>query len=525
MFIKKLHIDNFRLFKNKDFIFGKHITVIAGFNTTGKSTLLGLLGHCGELRKHKPLIHTNYRAELGEILKFSRPYDKGISSIGEITFEDLPTQPSGIFPPKLQYRSTWQKYKQDSRYRIIPKKTIDWNSSAKIPWPTLYVGLGRLYPVGESLRVETDSVTSKMDDTENGYVLANMVSILSMTGQAPKDFTAVSIIETSKKMAVGVNTDTYNYLSNSAGQDNLGQILMAVLSFKKLKTRLGTEWHGGLLVIDELDAALHPLAQNKLFDFLYKQSKEIGIQIIFTTHSLGLLDHIGKKVKHNKENITNKIELIYLTNANGPVEVKKNPAFDWIYSNMMARYNDEPLRKITVLSEDEEARYFFKPIIEEHLHRLLVLDVHFGKDQLLKLLHDDYDNFSRFLFVLDGDAGDIDSDYKCVIKLPGCKRPEEVIWDYLNNLPCDHSFLTWGERHGYSLMAFRENGPLSEKFSGFTPEREKYKAWFKANRRLMDDALKYWMKDNRELVMKFEADFIQGHNYIAKNSFLPTILS
>ncbi len=78
MFISELYIERFRLFQNNSIKLGKYITAISGFNATGKSTVLGLLGHCGELKlsKGRPLLHSAFKAELGEILKFSKPYDE-----------------------------------------------------------------------------------------------------------------------------------------------------------------------------------------------------------------------------------------------------------------------------------------------------------------------------------------------------------------------------------------------------------------------------------------------------------------
>ena len=49
--IEKLEMSNFRCFKDIAFPLGKMITAVAGHNATGKSTVLGLLGHCAELKK------------------------------------------------------------------------------------------------------------------------------------------------------------------------------------------------------------------------------------------------------------------------------------------------------------------------------------------------------------------------------------------------------------------------------------------------------------------------------------------
>ncbi len=83
--------------------------------------------------------------------------------------------------------------------------------------------------------------------------------------------TNYSIGETDKKSGIGISTDYYDYLTNSSGQDNLGQILLALLSFRKLKEEQGDSWNGGILLIDEIDATLHPAAQSKLITLLTQE--------------------------------------------------------------------------------------------------------------------------------------------------------------------------------------------------------------------------------------------------------------
>lgn len=533
MFISSLHIERFRPFNKNDFKIGKYVTAIAGFNCTGKSTILGLLGHCGELKGYKPLLHSGFRAELSEIIKFSDNHDKKISDIGTITFEDLSGAANSGYPDSISYRSTWQKHGDSKRYRIIPKKTSLRPKEKKVTWPTLYLGLGRLYPIGESDHVEETRLAGKLSDVEKHFILDNMVSILSSNEQ-PNDFTAASIAETRKKKAIGLNTDNYDYLCNSAGQDSLGQILIAVLSFKRLKEQLGDQWHGGLLLIDELDATLHPLAQNKLVKFLYDQAQNIGMQVVFTTHSLGLLDYLCKRTEYNSDIGVNNYEVTYIKNANGPIEVNQNPPFEVIFNDLMATYEALDSRKLSVFSEDEESRFFIQKLLEKYAYRFNLLEASFGWASLLGMLASDYGNFCRFVYVLDGDVDDGKIaeyaqkvpvlDFKCVVKLPGGKRPEQVLWEYLDSMQADHPFLEWGNSRGYSIRSLKENGPDSGRYKQYSEDRNKYKYWFKDNKPLASKVFDFWYVDHKTIVDEFVKDFITAYNWVALKCFIPKIV-
>lgn len=98
-----------------------------------------------------------------------------------------------------------------------------------------------------------------------------------------------------------------------------------MLSFKKLKRDMGADWDGGLLLIDELDATLHPAAQLRLISLMEKEAKSVGYQIVFTTHSTVILKELSGKNQFNKEGGPGDIEIAYLTDANRKLIVKRNP--------------------------------------------------------------------------------------------------------------------------------------------------------------------------------------------------------
>lgn len=94
-----------------------------------------------------------------------------------------------------------------NRYKCDFDRNIKASPKRAIQFPLIYLGLRRLIPL--STESETNHITPDAVKSPNKNVLA-------------------------------MKTKHYNHLGNSAGQDNIGQILAAIISFTKLKEKLGT---------------------------------------------------------------------------------------------------------------------------------------------------------------------------------------------------------------------------------------------------------------------------------------------
>ena len=99
-------------------------------------------------------------------------------------------------------------------------------TEAKMQIPVIYLGLSRLFPIGEA---NADNIKANkikfVDDEQKIWFINKYTEILSIYDNIG-DVDNFSIGETDKKKGVGIETDKYDYLTNSSGQDNLGQILM-----------------------------------------------------------------------------------------------------------------------------------------------------------------------------------------------------------------------------------------------------------------------------------------------------------
>ncbi|AKG04191.1 hypothetical protein AAV35_004950 [Salimicrobium jeotgali] len=558
MRVTKLKIHEFRKFKNNEVKFGKKLTCISGHNAVGKSTILGILANSSELNKKTGTTINGgaFRADLKEIMKFSEEFDPSGSQKCTLEFTDLPNITQEPYLESISFRATWQKKGKENnkRYRLLPMPTEERHTVRKYKFPTLYLGMSRLYPIGEvdDKNVNPDRIKSLTDEEKN-FVHDNHKWILA-NNDSYKSSHSVNLKNT-KKTGFGIETEQYDALSNSAGQDNLGQILLSLLSFKRLKKNMGEDWVGGLLLIDEVDATLHPIAQNRLFDFLSDFSKTYDIQIIFTTHSLSLLEHIDKNIDqinhyHESENRPLKsIELNYLSTDHGSMKVHTDLNVQDIKSDLLNTYSFNKKNEIKIYSEDNEARWFFdeligyckqKNFIKFSSNKLEHVSVSLGKNQLLKLLRGDFNYFSKNLTLLDGDVEDDDirkelrgvvtnyspSDGKTynIIKLPGGESPEKLLWDYALDLPEGHPFYADNPKGiSFKKTSFIDNGPNSANYTS-KHQRENFKEWFKDHELEMNQLIWFWLDDHQETVVSFLREFKFAHDFVAKSNLFDEII-
>ncbi|MGS0763151.1 AAA family ATPase [Syntrophomonas curvata] len=553
---KSIQIDDFRLFKNQKMLLGKYLTILSGRNSTGKSTILGMIANSGELKKKDGVTYLSkaFRADFSELFKGSKTFD----AIGANRFLITLCDDDGKQTDYRSFRTAWQQKDKDrksrassgdasvsdnsvsnyvsdikrERFRIIPfKKEDNRRTEAKFNYPIIYLGLSRLFPLGESSDdlITTNEITFKNEEHKQWFI-NNYKSILSMQSDV-LDITNYSIGETDKKNGIGISTDHYDYLTNSSGQDNLGQILLALLSFRKLKEERGEAWDGGVLLVDEIDSTLHPAAQNRLIKLFIREARANKLQIILTTHSISLLRDICGRTAYNshEEDVNNDIELYYLTSANRRLEIKRNIAFTEIESDLLVSSVVQNSNKIKVYSEDAEARWFLKYLIPDYLCYVDLLESSIGCDSLISMYNADISYFGNTLIVFDGDVSEeqlkkipdaIRKNLGNIIKLPGGKPPEQVIYEYLLNLDSDHAF--WSSpasRVGFTWDYFKERGPLSDDYKG-EKDRDKYKAWFNNHRQYFESTklMDFWMQDNKEVIDAFKLDFLQAYNRIAKRT-------
>lgn len=515
-FIKSMKINKFRAFNDKDIYFGKEITAIAGRNAVGKSTILGMLVHGAELKagEGKPINFPQFRSEFGELFNASKTYDTHTRGVYEYQINRV-NQVNQVID-KSEFRITWQD--QGERFRFIPNRKVNGvKTAAKYRHPTLFLGLSRFYPIAEVSDKHSDFGISAINISEDERKEFNRLYNLIMPQLSTIESIGNVESKRSRHKSIGITTNQYDAFGNSAGQNNIGKIILALMSFKRLSQEL-SDYSGGLLGIDEIDATLHPAAQLKLLNVMKEYSNDYKIQIVFTTHSLILLDELCKETQNNCDDINN-YEIAYLTNANGALEVIKSPSKQLIHNEItegVSRYN---IFKVNIFSEDDEARWFFEKIREKITGdlQIRIARIKMGADEYKALYKHDNSFFKDSIIVLDGDKGvDRKSPMIC---LPGNgDNPEVFFSKYLDSLNSD-AWRVISEKTNYSFTKIYHETNGWATYDG-SDDRTKQKKWFQHNLRIFEQISLFdlWAKDNLQLVNEFVNEFKIKYNKIARRN-------
>jgi len=485
MKIKKLQIDFFRHIKNTEIIFGDRITVISGQNGTGKSSILGWIAQlCDYKKKKKRLNGKPFKEDFKNIFRFC-PNNDFINEYKLVFSYCKPT--SEIQNEKIiTTRHQQQTHKSPERYRT------DFDGRGKaLDYPIIYLGLRRLIPLATEKNIVVNPPILKQSNIKKFSSLSKEILLLMDDNIEPESIKSVN------KSILAMKTKSYSHLGNSAGQDNIGQIIDALLSFKNLKSELKDGYEGGIILIDEIDATLYAASQIKLIDKLYRFACDLNLQIIFTTHSLEILEYYEDK-------LGNETKINYLVSKDGNVENIQNPSFNYISNKIKNQIQKtKQIIKKLFICEDEVAEYWIRNLLNgSDLKQMVRVEKGpFGDGNLIEMAKSRHTIFKDAGFILDGDMKKKHQNKKLkkVAFLPGVERPETVFYKFIKNLPDNDEF--WIDKNNFTRQTCFSNYMNSSKGT--------HKKWFldednKINfGRGYSRLLNRWKKDNKKLINDF----------------------
>lgn len=312
--------------------------------------------------------------------------------------------------------------------------------SGRVLKPTIYLSLSRLYPLGEkkdvikvkSITKQDELYKNKADEKFQEWYNKVLPNVLQPGGD-------LLLIEkgVSSRATLNVKMMRIPTLSQSVGQDNLGNIISALVDIYMLSLQIG--YTGAIVCIDEIDVSLHPDTQIKLFDLLLKLAEKLNVQFVVSSHSLTVLEYAIKKEKSYPDDCN----VVYLVNPSAPY-VMKNRNYELLKADLFGQLHfQKPRAKIYF--EDEKSKLLFDLLLQAYEKQTpAILDessecslrnaeickdivvmrkrvkentdkykafktckcviTHLGCDELFKVSNADESYFKRVIFLLDGDA-------------------------------------------------------------------------------------------------------------------------
>lgn len=439
--LKKLTFKKFRALKDLEIEFATHVTVICGKNGTSKSSILGIAAQIFSFEKDyvkntglkfQTITGESFKSLPSEHFRFSDQYD--VPGSLDVAVEVHDGYSDAIASAELELANRKLKSGKEIARPVLRKNTSAsvGNQSRNFTHPVIYLSLQRLLPIA-----------SRVYKTSNfNYLNSNKQKFISLNNELLNKTSSIATGTSGSINSAVAHADTYNQDSVSAGEDNVGQIVLALMSFRKLKQEYN-DYKGGLLLIDEADAALFPAAQTKLLEILERECSELDLQVIMTSHSPTLIERTFEL----SQKFQRKFKTIYLSDTFGAVKVMPDYSWSDIYSDLLTKTvrinNDTSLPKINIYYEDGEAYDFCNAILTRQKCKKYinpVKGVSLGCSNYIQLVQKKVPEFSnKSIIILDGDVSGTQK-LNSIVKLPNELPPDQLIFEFLYNLPADDSF-------------------------------------------------------------------------------------
>ncbi len=410
-FLSEIRLDGIRGFNNLRVPFDYPVSVIAGGNTSGKSTVL-FAAACAYkvpgagVKDFVPsTLFPDYRPKLGGREDMRQ----------EVTIEFNHLTLNG--PLSMRWRRTkgWNRSFFGRKNASQPERQVYLRTLSNLSNPSEVRGALNM----SRLKTEPEETPLTASEIEFAHQML------------PFRYSEVVNLSSGKKnllFAAQEGGATYSELHMAAGE-------RAILRLSKEITQLD----GALVLIDEVEAGLHPWVQQLLMVHLQELALRKDLQIIVTSHSPVVLESVPSNGR------------IFLDRDELSGEVVVRPAYrDLIQNALYGRSNEE----LKLLCEDEIAEGILEGVFDVLVPEegISMESVRIGRDTGADQFPIHAETLRKFgqiqdtVFILDGDqhGGEVEGRIQeaagrgtkiPILFLPGKEAPESWTWERLRYIP------------------------------------------------------------------------------------------
>lgn len=409
-FLSEIYLDGIRGLNNLRVVFDYPVSVIAGGNATGKSTVL-----------------------------FAAACAYKVPGAGVRDFV-----PSTLFPyysPKL-----------GDRQDILERITLEYNYQTQDGmramrwrrgkgWNRSFFGRKNASQPERQLYLRTLSNLSNPSEVRGVLSMSRLKSEPEETPLTPSQIEFVhQMLPFKYKEVVNLSSGNKNLLF-AAQEGGAAYSELQMAAGERALLRLSKEiaqLDGALVLIDEVEAGLHPWVQQLLMLHLQQLALRNDLQIIVTSHSPVVLDSVPARGR------------IFLDRDEASGKIIVRPPYRDVIQNALYGRSSEVLK---LLCEDEIAEGILKGVFDLLLssQRIKWESVHIGRDTgasefpMHARALGKFGQLQNTVFILDGDQRDGEIAQKIqaaaghsinipILFLPGNGAPENWVWEKLQQI-------------------------------------------------------------------------------------------
>lgn len=362
-----------------------------------------------------------------------------------------PGQGTGYFPSDFFLSTHWDNISGVSLgYRIrrgndvqtfsIKKPTQRWSfPETRYERPVFWFDVARTLPLDASAGYARIAKLAAGETASEELTEDSRIQLSTILGRdySSARFASPDVNANRKVGLLGREFGEVSQFHQGAGEDTTLDLILALQDIPQ----------NSLVIIDEVEASLHPRAQRRLIRSLLHFSRLKGVQVIVSTHSPYILEELPTEAR-----------VLVLPSPSGPnIVYGASPEF------ALSRIDDAVHPEAFVYVEDPEASRWLREIIASHpdggelLPRIKICPV--GPANVVSLLGDLADKGKlphKALSVLDGDYPPSPG---CFV-MPGDAAPERVVFSDLK----DAGWPNLSERFGVgagSLLQYLEDAMLT----------------------------------------------------------------